>query len=254
MGVVHGLNPYTTIPLLEPHRDPAFAISNWHRAAEPVRAAVHAAHLCARAARAWPPRSGRSRRSSPLSSLAMLALVWRCAELLGRSRRAAIVFVGLNPLVLVWGLGADHNDALMMLLVVLALYLALLACGRGGDGAARAAPAPAAEAPECQRLRRVSPTAWPPRPASRWRSRVKASAAILLPVFLLAGQRRAKLAGAARGRARALEREPMSRSARTCPSRDHAEPARHTARVRQRARRAARPRRRDGGAAHRCST
>ena len=30
MGVVHHLNPYATLPLDEPHGDPAYAISNWH--------------------------------------------------------------------------------------------------------------------------------------------------------------------------------------------------------------------------------
>jgi hypothetical protein len=45
----------------------------------------------------------------------------------------AIVFVGLNPVVLVWGLGGDHNDFLMMFLVVLAFYL-LLRGGLAGIG------------------------------------------------------------------------------------------------------------------------
>ena len=30
MGVIDHLNPYTTIPALEPHSDPSFALSNWH--------------------------------------------------------------------------------------------------------------------------------------------------------------------------------------------------------------------------------
>src|ERR1700740_206625 len=30
MEVVHHLNPYTTIPIAEPHGDPAFELSNWH--------------------------------------------------------------------------------------------------------------------------------------------------------------------------------------------------------------------------------
>jgi len=35
MGYVHHLNPYTTIPALEPHTDPAFAFSNWHHLLSP---------------------------------------------------------------------------------------------------------------------------------------------------------------------------------------------------------------------------
>ena len=62
-----------------------------------------------------------------LASLAMIALVWRCAKLLGRDPRPAIALVGLNPIVLVWGLGGDHNDFLMLLCIVLGFYLLLLA-------------------------------------------------------------------------------------------------------------------------------
>ena len=35
MEVVHHLNPYTTIPVLEPHSDPSFALSNWHQLLSP---------------------------------------------------------------------------------------------------------------------------------------------------------------------------------------------------------------------------
>ncbi len=35
MEVVHHLNPYTTIPILEPHNDPSFLLSNWHQLLSP---------------------------------------------------------------------------------------------------------------------------------------------------------------------------------------------------------------------------
>jgi hypothetical protein len=35
MEVVHHLNPYTTIPVLEPHNDPSYAPSNWHQLLSP---------------------------------------------------------------------------------------------------------------------------------------------------------------------------------------------------------------------------
>ena len=35
MEVEHGLNPYTTIPVLEPHSDPTFLLSNWHQLLSP---------------------------------------------------------------------------------------------------------------------------------------------------------------------------------------------------------------------------
>ncbi len=69
-----------------------------------------------------------------LASLATIVLVWRCARLLGRDPVAAIVLVGLNPIVLVWGLGGDHNDFLMVFFIMLGFYL-LLRAQRAAGGA-----------------------------------------------------------------------------------------------------------------------
>ena len=35
MEVVHSLNPYTSIPILEPHNDPSYDLSNWHQLLSP---------------------------------------------------------------------------------------------------------------------------------------------------------------------------------------------------------------------------
>jgi hypothetical protein len=124
MEVVHGLNPYTTIPILEPHGDPGFALSNWHQLLSPYgplfTLLTFAFVPLGVAASFWALKGFLA-----LASLATIALVWRCARLLGRDPVAAIVLVGLNPIVLVWGLGGDHNDALVLLLVVLGFYLLL---------------------------------------------------------------------------------------------------------------------------------
>jgi hypothetical protein len=53
---------------------------------------------------------------------------------------AAIVLVGLNPLVLVWGLGGDHNDFFTVFFIVLAFYLLLRARAPGISPALDAAP------------------------------------------------------------------------------------------------------------------
>src|ERR1700734_899244 len=75
-----------------------------------------------------------------LTSLGIVFLVWRSARLVGRDPVAAIVFVGLNPVVLIWGLGGDHNDFLMMFCVVLGFYLLLRAgCMPGAVGRAAVA-------------------------------------------------------------------------------------------------------------------
>ncbi len=67
------------------------------------------------------------------ASLGTILLVWRCAELLELDPVKAIVLVGLNPIVLVWGLGGDHNDFLMVFAIVLGFYLLLRARAAGAS-------------------------------------------------------------------------------------------------------------------------
>ena len=52
MGMLHGLDPYTTIPALGPHSDPSYALSNWHQLLSSLRPPLHADHLRGGAARA----------------------------------------------------------------------------------------------------------------------------------------------------------------------------------------------------------
>jgi hypothetical protein len=125
MEIAHHLNPYTTTPILEPHSDPSFALSNWHQLLSPYGPVftlmTFAVVPLGVAASFWTLKG-----LLMLASLATVLLVWRSARLLGRDPVAAIVLVGLNPIVLVWGLGGDHNDFLMMFFVVLGFYLLLL--------------------------------------------------------------------------------------------------------------------------------
>jgi hypothetical protein len=137
MEVVHGLNPYTSIPILEPHNDPSFDLSNWHQLLSPYgplfTMITFVVVPLGVAASFWVLKALLA-----LASLGTLALVWRCARLLGRDPVTAIVLVGLNPIVLVWGLGGDHNDFLMVFFIVLGFYLLLLARERDRIAEARA--------------------------------------------------------------------------------------------------------------------
>ncbi len=173
MEVVHHLNPYTTIPVLEPHGDPSYTLSNWHQLLSPYgplfTLITFAVVPLGVAGTFWVLKG-----LLMLTSLGIVLLVWHSARLVGRDPVAAIVFVGLNPIVLVWGLGGDHNDFLMMFCVVLGFYL-LLRAKHAGDGDAE-------------------------RPEAGWGSpalvgagvafvaavAIKASAGILLPVVLAA--------------------------------------------------------------------
>jgi hypothetical protein len=126
MEVVHGLNPYTTIPVLEPHDDPSYLLSNWHELLSPYgplfTLLTFVVVPLGVAGSFWALKV-----ILMATSLATILLVWKCARLLGRDPRAAIALVGLNPIVLVWGLGGDHNDFLMVFWIMLGFYLLLRA-------------------------------------------------------------------------------------------------------------------------------
>ncbi len=134
MEVVHHLNPYTTIPVLEPHTDPSYLVSNWHQLLSPYgplfTLLTFVVVPLGVAGSLWALKG-----VMVLASLATIFLVWRCAQLLGRDGRLAIAFVGLNPIILMWGLGGDHNDFLMVLFIMLGFYLLLLGRERRQAGA-----------------------------------------------------------------------------------------------------------------------
>jgi alpha-1,6-mannosyltransferase len=59
-------------------------------------------------------------------SLATVWLVWRCAASLGRDPLRAALFVGLNPLVLVFAVGGAHNDFFAVTAAAAAVYIAIV--------------------------------------------------------------------------------------------------------------------------------
>jgi hypothetical protein len=185
MEMVHHLNPYTTIPISEPHSDASFALSNWHQLLSPYgplfTLLTFAVVPLGVAGSFWALKCILA-----LASLATLYLVWSCARLLGRDPVAAIVLVGLNPIVLVWGLGGDHNDFLTMCLIVLGFYLLLRARASGEAGAR---PRPRTRIALLARLRDsllpLSPVEIAAGAAFVTAAGIKASAGILIPVVLV---------------------------------------------------------------------
>jgi alpha-1,6-mannosyltransferase len=59
------------------------------------------------------------------SSLALILLVWRAASLRGLSPVRAAVLVGLNPVIVLYGVGGGHNDLMMLAILVAGLYVLL---------------------------------------------------------------------------------------------------------------------------------
>ena len=104
-----------------------------------------------------------------LASLALVAVVWRTAERLGRDPRAPALFLGLNPLTLVHVVGGAHNEAY----VVLFTMVGVLAWVAGRSAAAGA--------------------------AGTFAAGIKASAGLVVPFLVAAGPARRVLVGAAGG-------------------------------------------------------
>lgn len=59
------------------------------------------------------------------SSLALTLLVWRAARLRGVDSTRAAALVGLNPVIVLFGVGGGHNDLLMLALLAGGLYVLL---------------------------------------------------------------------------------------------------------------------------------
>jgi hypothetical protein len=193
MEVVHHLNPYTTIPILEPHGDPSYYLSNWHQLLSPYgplfTLMTFALVPLGVAGSFWAIKAILA-----AVSLGTILLVWKCARLLGRDPIAAIVLVGLNPIVLVWGLGGDHNDFLMVFCIMLGFYL-LLRSGAWVAGEEQVEADPQVDRIEDPAGWRGSVRGWlwPLEPlllgagmAFVAAAAIKASGAILIPVVLAA--------------------------------------------------------------------
>jgi hypothetical protein len=135
MEIVHHLNPYTTYPILEPHSDPSYALSNWHELLSPYgplfTLLTFALVPLGVAGSFWAIKA-----ILMATSLGTILLVWKCARMLDLDPVRAIVFVGCNPIVIVWGLGGDHNDFLLVFSIVLGFYLLLRARAQQHSGAA----------------------------------------------------------------------------------------------------------------------
>jgi hypothetical protein len=69
-----------------------------------------------------------------LSSLVLVGLVWQCARLRGIDPVKAVVLVGLNPLIVVYGVGGGHNDLLVLAVSMAGVYAVLRGRERRGGG------------------------------------------------------------------------------------------------------------------------
>ncbi len=134
MGELYGANPY----LSGPHAialDPLYPYigKNWI-ATPTVYGPVFTALSYLLAPLSIPASVLAYKAIAAVSSLAIVALVWNGARLRGVDPVKAAALVGLNPLILVFGVGGGHNDLLMLVPMVAGIVLLLQRRGRLGAG------------------------------------------------------------------------------------------------------------------------
>lgn len=123
MQPLHGLNPYTALPI-QAANDPTYVFTTWHHLTSPY-GPLFTLYTEALARLPLATAYWVLRATVGLAALAVVALTGLLARRLGREPAPAVAFVALNPLVLVYGVGGAHNDVLFMLALLGGLLLTL---------------------------------------------------------------------------------------------------------------------------------
>jgi hypothetical protein len=133
MGVLHGLDPYTHVAFQAP-TDPVYPFIGWpfqHSPYGPLfTLASYATAPLGLAGGLWALKA-----AAVAGSLIAVALTARAAGALGRSRRFAAAFLGLNPVMLELAVGGAHNDTLVLAFMAGALVLSAGSSPRYRSGA-----------------------------------------------------------------------------------------------------------------------
>lgn len=139
----NGSNPYTHPSIAVGDEHPVRPYLLWNHGSTPY-GPLFVALMYGLSPLSVPAALWTLKAAAALAALACMALLWRAAALLGRSPAQAALAFGLNPLVLVYGVGGAHND-LLVEAVVLAGVLMIVG-GRERTGAASIAVAVALKA------------------------------------------------------------------------------------------------------------
>jgi alpha-1,6-mannosyltransferase len=118
---------------LEMH-DPIYRFATWYHLSSPYGPLFTAASYPV----AWLPLGlayWTLKLAAVLGSLAFIALVWKCARLLGRDPRFAVMFVAANPVYLMYAIGGFHNDFFMLIPSTAAVALLLARRDRSAGAA-----------------------------------------------------------------------------------------------------------------------
>jgi alpha-1,6-mannosyltransferase len=121
LEVVHGLNPYLHAPSAAPH-DPAFGLVFWQHATSPY-GPLFTLGSSAVGGASVPVGVWTLKAAAATGGLAAVALIARAARRYGRSAARAVLFLGCNPVLLVYGIGGGHNDLIVLALVAAGILL-----------------------------------------------------------------------------------------------------------------------------------
>jgi alpha-1,6-mannosyltransferase len=112
-------------------------------------------------------------------------LVWHAAQLRGIDPVKAVALVGLNPVIVIYGVGGGHNDLLMLALLVAGIYVLLRQ--REGTGGAMIIAATAIKLTAGMLLPFAIAASAGRRVATSGRARIIAGAALAAAAFGLLG-------------------------------------------------------------------
>ena len=116
LGVEHDLNPYEHAPLEIPS-DPVYGYAG-SKPATSAYGPLFTLVTYPLSPLGVPAAFWILKIVAALASLALVRVVWRTAERLGREPLAPALFVGLNPLTLVHVVGGAHNEAYVVLMTM----------------------------------------------------------------------------------------------------------------------------------------
>jgi hypothetical protein len=144
LGAVHGLDPYTH-GAAALAGDPVRPFIRWKDVTSPY-GPLFTIGSYALAPLGVPTALWALKAIAAGASLACVGIVARTARRLGRSAVSAALFVGLNPLLLVYGVAGAHNDMLLAAVGTAAVAAAVAGRERAGGaiGAAAVALKPSA--------------------------------------------------------------------------------------------------------------
>lgn len=121
LGALHGLNPYTHV-IADERLDPVYWYVTWRNYHSPYGQVFTLLSYplggLSLPAALWVLKIG-----TVVLMGAFVALVGRCARQLGHDPRFAVIFVGLNPLVVLYDIGGFHNDPVMLVPMMAAISL-----------------------------------------------------------------------------------------------------------------------------------